>query len=132
MAMNAPNRPAKFAGLSVATLLNSHAGSSGEKLSSATSQRTVTANSATPANSLKRRDRADWAKQRSSNFHHDGQNQRPASRPLPKQPLHLESNLFPHQARVRPFLVRAFLNGPRQQGRGFLQHRLVADIRRQA
>ena len=54
--MNAPTRPAKFAGGCVAPLLKNHTGSVGSHVTSATTQSSAAAKSATPRNSLARRD----------------------------------------------------------------------------
>ncbi len=64
------------------------------------------ANSTTPVNSLTRRDSADSAKVLSSDFQHDGQDERPSSEPFPEHALHLLPNTFLQEPRIRPLLER--------------------------
>src|SRR5688572_3350006 len=104
---NAPTRPTKFSGAFVAPVVKNQTGSVGSWLTSEMSQISPTAKSATPRNSLRRRDNVDSF---TSDLHQDGENQWAAARALLEKAPQLDAQLFGHQALIRPLLVAGGLD----------------------
>src|SRR3712207_5479319 len=82
-------------------------------------------NSATPANSLTRRESADPPK---SDLHDDRQHERPEARTFPEEPLQIDANLLLDQPRIRPLLDARSLERRGEQRRDLLQQRLGARV----
>src|SRR5262245_57272497 len=79
------------------------------------------ANSATPTNSLTRRDSAPDA---TSDLHHHGQHERPEPGTLAEEPLEVHSNLLLDQPRIGTLFHARAVDGRPHQARDFAQQRL--------
>src|SRR5688572_2438570 len=99
---NAPTRPTKFSGAFVAPVVKNHTGSVGSWLTSEMSQISPAANSATPMNSLRRRDNVESF---TSDLHQDRENQRSPARALLEKPPQLDTQFFGHEALIRPLFM---------------------------
>src|SRR5688500_9803608 len=85
------------------------------------SQISPTAKSATPRNSLRRRDNVDSF---TSDLHQDGENQWAAAGALLEKAPQLDAQFFSHQALVRPLLVTGGLDAVRDHPGGVPEQRL--------
>src|SRR5262245_29965672 len=103
---NAPTRPAKFTGAWLPPVVKNHTGSDGSCVTSEMSQISASANSATPTNSLIRREKVDSAT--TSDLHEYWKHQRPSSRPLLEETPQLHPKLFGHQSLIRPLFHAGF------------------------
>src|SRR4051812_27268522 len=97
-AVKAPTGPMKLCVSPAGRSLKNHTGSVWLAVTNAIIQPRQAANSATPTNSFTRRDRADSAKMRSSDFHHDRQHERSPPGPFAKQSLHFQPQALFQQA----------------------------------
>src|SRR6185436_18714913 len=98
---NAPTRPTKFAGGCDAPVVKNHTGSVASWVTSAISQIRASAKSATPTNSLMRRDKVDSG---TSDLHQHGQHEGPPARPFLEESPQLDAKFFRHEALVRTLL----------------------------
>src|SRR6476646_9181203 len=83
------------------------------------------ANSATPMNSLTRRERVDAA---TSDLHHDGKHQGPEPGTLAEEPLQIHANLLLDEPWIRALLDARALERRRQQRWNLLEQRLGARV----
>src|SRR5215218_7870995 len=84
------------------------------------SQNSAKANSATPMNSLTRREREDPA---TSDLHHDWQHQRPQSRTLSEEPLQVHANLLLDEPGIGSFFDARSIERRREQRRNLPKQR---------
>src|SRR4051812_33267734 len=87
------------------------------------------ANSATPMNSLTRRERVEAA---TSDLHHDRKHEGPEPGTLSEEPLQVHANLLLDEARVRALLDTGALERRRQQRRNLLEQRLGARVKHES
>src|SRR5688572_5379998 len=118
---NAPTRPTKFSGALAAPVVKNQTGSVGSWLTSEMSQISPTAKSATPRNSLRRRDNVDSF---TSDLHQDGENQWAAAGALLEEAPQLDAQLFSHEALIGPLLVTGGLDALRDHGGGVAEQRV--------
>src|SRR3954463_11140691 len=78
-------------------------------------------NSATPMNSLTRRERVDAA---TSDLHHDRKHEGPEPGTLAEEPLQIHANLLLDEPRVSALLDARALERRREQRRNLLEQRL--------
>src|SRR5687768_10212103 len=118
---NAPTRPTKFSGALAAPVVKNHTGSVASWLTSEMSQISPTAKSATPRNSLRRRDSVESF---TSDLHQDGENQWPSARALLEKPPQLDAQFLGHEALVGPLLVAGRFDAFRDHAGGVAEQRV--------